>query len=121
MKQRRITDLHELGVVMEVIRVVEEFAKENEVEVIDTVVLQIGELSSMIPRYIYDVYPAAADGTLLENTRLDIEIIPANARCNKCGKVFNAVKNHGVCPGCQGERMELLSGREFNIKEIVCE
>ncbi len=112
--------MHELGVVMEVVRVVEEFARENDVEQIETVVLQIGQISSMIPKYIYDVYPAATFGTLLEDSELEIETIPANARCKSCGQIFNTVENRGICPACQGSRMELLSGREFYIKEIRC-
>ncbi len=112
--------MHELGVVMEVVRVVEDYAKENDVEKIHTVVLQIGQISSMIPKYIYDVYPAATHGTLLEDSKLDIEILPANARCRECGQVFNAVENRGTCPKCQDTGMELLSGREFYIKEIIC-
>ncbi len=112
--------MHELGVVLEVVRVVEEFVKENEVEEVDTIVLQIGELSSMIPKYIYDVYPAAVDGTTLEKAKLDIEIIPGNGRCKDCGTIFNILEHRSTCPKCQGRQFELLSGREFFIKEIVC-
>lgn len=106
--------------VMEVARVVEAFARENEVEEVDTIVLQVGELSSMVPKYIYDVYPAAVDGTMLENTKLDIEIIPGNGKCGECETVFNILENRAVCPNCQSAQFELLSGREFYIKEIVC-
>ena len=112
--------MHELGVVMEVARVVEAFARENEVEEVNTIVLQVGELSSMVPKYIYDVYPATVDGTMLEKTRLDIEIIPGNGRCGECETVFNILENRAVCPNCQSTQFELLSGREFYIKEIVC-
>lgn len=112
--------MHELGVVMEVVRVTEEFARANEVTEIDTVVLQIGQLSSMVPKYIEAVYPAAVDGTLLAGSKLEIEIIPANARCRECQKIFNGVEHHGICPACGENRVELLSGREFNIKEIRC-
>lgn len=112
--------MHELGVVMEVVRVVEKFAHENEVQEIDTIVLQVGEISSMIPKYIEEVYPAAVDGTSLENAKLEIEVIPANGRCENCKTVFHVTESRGVCPDCQGTDVELLSGREFYIKEIVC-
>ncbi|MDZ7543562.1 hydrogenase maturation nickel metallochaperone HypA, partial [Clostridium perfringens] len=41
--------MHELGVVFEVVRTVENFAQRNALTKIDKIVLQIGELSSMIP------------------------------------------------------------------------
>ena len=104
---------------MEVVKTVVSFAMENGIEAIDTVVLQIGELSAMIPKYIEAVYPAAADGTLLQNTKLRIDIIPGNGKCRKCGKVFNLIENNGACPKCCSKQLELLSGKEFLIKEIL--
>jgi len=111
--------LHELGVVIEVVKTVENFAKKNEVTQIDTLVLQIGELSSMIPRYIQACYPAAIEGTLLQDTKLEIEILPGNAICQKCNKVFNLIENNNKCPNCGSEDWEILCGKEFMIKEII--
>ncbi|MBS4539408.1 hydrogenase maturation nickel metallochaperone HypA [Clostridium sp. D2Q-11] len=111
--------MHELGVVIKVVKTVEDFAKKNGVKKIDTLVLQIGELSSMIPRYIEACYPAAVDGTLMQDTKLKIEILPGNGRCNNCYKVFNLIKSHSQCPNCSSDEWELLSGKEFLIKEII--
>lgn len=98
----------------------ETFAQENNVEKIDTLVLQIGELSSMIPEYIHKLYPIAVEGTTLVNSKLEIEIIPGNGRCRVCHQVFNLLRANGTCPGCGGKTFEFLSGKEFFIKEIVC-
>ncbi|MDR0852229.1 MAG: hydrogenase maturation nickel metallochaperone HypA [Clostridiales Family XIII bacterium] len=111
--------MHELSIMLEIVKTVEQSAAENEVSNIETLVLQIGELSSMIPKFIEEVYPAAVTGTILEGTKLEIEMLPAIARCNACGKTFNAVAYKGICPECGGKELKLLSGREFNIKEIV--
>jgi hydrogenase nickel incorporation protein HypA/HybF len=111
--------LHELSVVFEVVKTVEKFVKSNNLVKVDKVVLQIGELSSMIPKYVEACYPAAVDGTILENTKLEIEILPGNALCKNCDKVFNLIKNNKICPNCQSDSWELLGGREFLIKEIV--
>ena len=111
--------MHELGVLIEVIRSVEDFARKNELTKIDSLVLQIGELSSMIPQYIEACYPAAADGTLLQETKLVIEILPGNAICKQCQKVFNLLQNKDRCPGCGRGDWELLSGKEFIIKEVI--
>lgn len=111
--------MHELGVVIKVVETVEEFAKANHVSKIDSLVLQVGELSSMIPRYIEACYPAAVEGTMLEDTRLQIEIIPGNGLCKHCKKVFNLLQNKNQCNHCGSEEWEILSGKEFMIKEIV--
>ena len=111
--------MHEVGVLIEVVNKVEDIAKLNGLTKIDTLVLQIGELSSMIPRYIEACYPAAVDGTLLQDTKLKIEILPGNGICKKCKKVFNLMLHNGTCPDCKGEDWELISGKEFMIKEII--
>jgi len=114
--------MHELGVVMEVVKTVEEYASSEGLGRVSAVVLQIGELSSMIPRYVEACYPAACDGTTLEGSVLKIEILPANGRCTGCGRIYNVPGNDGVCPFCGARDREMLGGREFLIKEIeLCE
>lgn len=101
------------------VKTVENFAKKNGVTKIQTLVLQIGELSSMIPKYIEACYPAAVDGTILQETKLEIEVLPGNAICKKCSKVFNLIENNNACQKCGSKQWEILSGKEFMIKEIV--
>lgn len=111
--------MHEVGVMIEVVKTVENFARKNDLTKIDTLVLQIGELSSIIPRYIEACYPAAVDGTMLQDTKLQIEILPGNGICKKCNKVFNLIENNNICPECGSKDWEILCGKEFMIKEVI--
>lgn len=110
--------MHELGIMFHVVKKVEAVARENGLTKIEALVLQVGELASVVPQYIHACYPAAVDGTLLESTRLEIETLPANGLCQGCKKVYNVVENRRKCPFCGSGDFELISGREFNIKEI---
>ena len=114
-----MNQLHELGIVIKVVKTVEAFARKNGVTQIETLVLQVGALASVIPRYVENCFPMAVKGTILEDTNLKIEVLPANARCRACEKVFNVLKHKSVCPCCNGEKVEMISGNEFMIKEIV--
>ena len=109
--------MNELGIMIEVVKQVEEAARENQAEKVEKIVLQIGEIASVIPHYVEAVFPAAVYNTMLEDTILEIEIIPANGRCLKCGKVFSLVTQNGICT-CGSEDFEELTGREFILKEI---
>ncbi len=111
--------MHELGIVFEVVKKVKIFAEQNGVTKIDTVVLQIGELSSIVPHYIEECYPAAVDGTSMQDTKLKIEILPGNGLCKNCNKIYNLLENKSICPHCGSRDFELLSGKEFVIKEII--
>lgn len=111
--------MHELGIMFNIVRSVEKFATENGVTQVETLVLQVGELSPVVPQYIEACYPAAVDGTLLQETKLRIEIIPGNARCSHCSTIFNLLQHRDACPTCAATDWEVLSGKEFMIKEIV--
>lgn len=112
--------MHELGVLLEVVKEVSFIAQENQVDRIDKLVLQVGELCSMIPKYMQKIYPMAVVDTVLQDSVLEIEIIPGNGLCKNCGAVFNLIKNKGICCSCHSKDFELLSGKEFIIKEIAC-
>lgn len=111
--------MHELGIVYEVIKIVDAFVKENEITHVDKIVLEIGQLSQAIPRFIEECFPAAVDETDYEDTRLEIVIMPANGKCQGCHEVFNIVEHRRVCPSCGINEYEMISGDEFNIKEVV--
>ena len=111
--------MHELGVVIEVVKQVEEFAGENNIRQIKTLVLQVGELCSMVPKYIEDVYPIAVEQTILKDTELKIETAPGMVRCEDCGFGYNVIQNDHKCPRCKSAKWEVISGTEFLIKEII--
>ena len=111
--------MHELGVLLRIADQVLEVVREEGLSEVEAVVLEVGAMSSIVPEYLTYFYPAAVEGTVLEKAELRIERLPAVGRCRGCGEAFDIVRHRGVCPGCGGKDPELLSGREFNIKEIV--
>lgn len=110
--------MHELGIVYEVIKVVDRFMVENNLEKADKIILEVGQLCQAIPRFIQECYPAAVNETAYEDTELEIIELPAIAKCRECGKEYNVIEHRKVCPGCRGENYSLISGQEFNIKEV---
>lgn len=111
--------MHELGIVYEVIKIVDKFSVENNITKVQKIVLEIGELSQSIPRFIEECYPAAVNDTPYEETELEIVVLLANGRCKACNEVYSIIKNKKICPKCNGEKYEIISGEEFNIKEII--
>lgn len=110
--------MHELGVIINVVQTVEQFAKENNLTVIEELTLQVGELSSMVPHYIEELYPIAVDKTLLKDTKLNIEILPGIGQCNECKYHFNLKKHDNVCPTCKSEDWTVMTGTDFLIKDV---
>ena len=112
--------MHELSVLIEVVRVVEELAEEQKIEKVGAIVLQIGELSSVVPLFMQEYFPMVVENKpVFKDTKLEIEMIPGMAKCQKCETVFNVVENKGYCPKCRSFDKDLLCGQEFLIKEIA--
>jgi hydrogenase nickel incorporation protein HypA/HybF len=111
--------MHELGVVFYVIRDVKKAAEENQVEKVNAVTLEIGQVSGVVHDYLIDCWNwAAAREPILAGAELRIEEIPAVTYCEDCGREYGTVEYGKICPCCQSEHTYLLRGREFNIKEI---
>ena len=110
--------MHEIGIVRSMCKTVMDYARENNVKQIDEIVCEIGELSLVVPEYVTKLYPVVAEGTPLEKTKLVIEMVPGMAECDDCDEIFNVVANEGYCPNCGSFEKTVLSGLDFNIKEI---
>ena len=113
--------MHELGIVFYIIRDVKKVAEENGVSHVSAVVMNIGEVSTVIPDYLTDCWRWAADKEdLLRGCELKVNIIPAVTRCEDCGEEYETVRYGKACPHCHGDNTFLVCGNEVEIKEIEC-
>jgi len=111
--------MHELGVVFKVIDHVQEVAKENNVEHVNAVVLEIGTVSGIVELYLRDVWHWAVEKhENMKGCHLRVEYIEAITYCEDCHQQYDTIKYAKVCPHCGSEHTFLLQGNEFNIKEI---
>lgn len=81
--------MHELGVVFHCIKEVNKIAEENGVKKINSVTVEIGEVSTVLP-YLFE----------------------------DCLKDYPTVKYGKICPHCGSEHTYLLRGNELTIKQI---
>lgn len=110
--------MHEMGIMSAMLNTLDGILKEEEVNSVNRIVMQIGEISGVIPHYIEECYQAVAYGTKYENTKLEIEVIPGIVRCEDCKEEFNGMRYDLHCPSCKGEHLTALTGRELMIKEV---
>ena len=111
--------MHEIGLLRQLVRTVTAFAAEHSIPAVAEVTVDCGELSLVIPEYLQELYPVATKGSVLEGTRLNINIIPGLAECDACDEIFNVIECRGTCPNCGSFEKTVLSGKEFSIREIV--
>ena len=111
--------MHELGTVFYVIKEVEKLCDENGLTVVGSVTLEIGEVSGIIPEYIVDCWNwAIKDTKYLKTAELKVEKLEAVTFCEDCKQTYPTVKYAKICPYCGSEHTFLVTGNEYNIKEI---
>ena len=114
--------MHELGIVFTIIKEIEDVCDQNDVKQVNKVVLEIGEVSTVVPKYLIDVWKWAVynRSKYMHGCELQIDRIEAITFCNSCQNTYNTLEYGKKCPYCQSEDTYLLKGNEVNIKQIEC-
>ena len=111
--------MHELGVVFHIIDDLKEVGQENNLTQIQSVTIQLGTVSSVIPDYLTDCWKWAVERTeLLKGAKLLIEPIEAVTFCEDCKQTYDTITHGKTCPNCGSGNTYLVQGNEFMIKEI---
>lgn len=68
--------MHELGVLRQIIKTVNNVAKENRIKKIKHITIEVGEISGVVPYYLKKLYPVAIDAfPMLKKAELRIQMI----------------------------------------------
>lgn len=111
--------MHELGVTFHVVDHVVSIAHKNNIPKVDRVIIELGEVSTVVPDLLIDCWNwARKKHPELENCELKVEIVKAITFCSNCSKEYSTVEHGKICPFCGSENTYLLKGNEFNIKQI---
>ncbi len=112
--------MHELGIVFHIVDSLESVAQENGLDSIQSVTVEVGEVSAVIPEYLMDCWNwAVKKKALLQGCEMLVETIPAVTHCDGCGQDYPTVAHGRTCPHCGSEKTWLITGNEINIKEIA--
>ncbi len=110
--------MHELPVVLDIVRVMDEEAKKRSLKKITQINLVIGELSSIIGESVQMYFEVVAENSVCENAKLHFENRPAMLKCKECDLEFPHGKDF-TCPECGGDAVLLRdTGREFYIRSF---
>lgn len=112
--------MHEIGALTEAVKMAQAAAEENGVERIAAVLLEVGELSGILPVFLEKYYPIVIEGNeLFRDSQLQIEQVPGRGMCLDCQSVYNVMRFEGACPKCGSRAKTILSGQDFVLKSIT--
>lgn len=114
--------MHELGIVVEVVKQIEKLAKQNDVEKVTELTLEVGEVSGVVKEYFEDAFKwFIKKSEYMKECVLKYVPIAGISYCEDCKKTYPTTKYGKQCPYCNSLRTYLVSGKEVFIKDIKVE
>ena len=121
--------MHELSVISALIDELLRRLEGHDILRVDSVTIQVGELTFLSEESLKFGYETLSEGTALAGSKLKIERLPANIQCERCGYKGPFDKSGAdphlhfllpsfECPKCKAPDVRLVSGRETILTHI---
>lgn len=112
--------MHELGIAFHIIKEVDAIAEKKNIPLVKKVTLEVGEVSSVVPSYLNDVWVWACKNRSkhMDGCKLEIIVLKGISYCKKCQKTYDTVPQGRKCPYCGSDDTYLVTGDEVNIQSI---
>jgi hydrogenase nickel incorporation protein HypA/HybF len=113
--------MHELSLIVSVLRIVEEQAVAEHFQRVISVCLGVGELTNVEIEALVFCFGIARRGSVAHNARLSIQTISGEAWCEKCKKSVHIALRTDPCPCCGTWGLSVTDGDQITIKELEVE
>jgi hydrogenase nickel incorporation protein HypA/HybF len=111
--------MHELSIACNLVEIADSAARDAGAARVDVVHLRLGLFSGVVKEALLFSYDIVTQGTLLENSRLEIEDVPLAVFCPVCmeEKVLSGVQLF-QCPTCGTPTSDIRRGKEIEIVSV---
>jgi hydrogenase nickel incorporation protein HypA/HybF len=100
---------------------IEESLKKETFNSVNAINIKIGKISGIDPSSFDFCFESSIKGTILEGSKLNIDVIPYKIKCNKCSKEEILDDFSHVCPSCLSTDIKILTGQELKIINLEVE
>jgi len=95
-------------------------AEENGAQKVKRLTVDVGEMTGILPKYLFHYFPEASKGTLCEGAELVVNEIEILVTCASCGQDYHPdISNDRCCPFCKGTAGKIKRGRELMVSDIA--
>jgi hydrogenase nickel incorporation protein HypA/HybF len=111
--------MHEVSIAETLIEVAVENCLKQGGKRIDSIRVQVGRATGIMPDALLFAFDAIKIGTIAEKATLTIDEIPVSGTCLNCNKKFEVDEAYVItCPNCGSLSIQIETGRELNIYEM---
>ncbi|CEA14840.1 MULTISPECIES: hydrogenase maturation nickel metallochaperone HypA [Methanobacterium] len=120
--------MHELSMAQAIVDTVLDAAEKNNATEVVEVTIEVGMLTMLNPEQLKFLLDVIVEDTLLADAEIIIEDVPVEIDCRSCdytGLANTDGSDHYLsivkCPQCDERNVEILTGKECNVKTIKIE
>ena len=96
--------------------------EQDGIKKVNKIVVDVGEMSGVIPYYLHKYYPDVVKNTQLEHAQLITNDIKVEIECEECKTIYHPEKIYSYkCPKCGERKGNLIRGKGIQIKNIEIE
>ncbi len=113
--------MHELPITKNIFEIVLKHTEKNNVEKVKFINLEIGALSDLQSEWIQRYFDQLSKDSVVEGAQLKITRVPAIFKCIDCKQSFeinSLLTDNLKCTHCKSKAVNLVSGREYNVKSM---
>lgn len=110
--------MHEMTIVSNILNIVLETGKENNLSVINRIKIKVGKQHHLAPDLMKYAFDFLKKGTIAAPAVLEVEKVPVSLSCRNCSRSFTVQDSNYICPSCGSVQWEMVSGRELTIETI---
>ena len=110
--------MHELSIIENIVEIILAELPKHNIQKVESISLRIGKMRQIVPEALQFGFECVSKNTPLEGAELIVENVPIKGHCFNCNHEFilkNWLEN---CPNCQESKVEIISGKELEIKEF---
>ncbi|MDJ0649385.1 MAG: hydrogenase maturation nickel metallochaperone HypA [Xenococcaceae cyanobacterium MO_188.B19] len=111
--------MHEVSMMQNTLDIAIAQAQQKGATKIESLTMNIGELSGVIPEALEFAFEVLIPGTIAENASLEIKTIPVVCHCQKCDRNFQPDNYIYECPECEEISTNIIKGRELELAHLV--
>ena len=111
--------MHELSLCENLLDQVIKIAQQHQAKNIESITLNLGPLAGVEPLLLDNAFKILKIDTVVANAQLIINSTPIIIKCQQCGEQSSATNNYLVCPSCQSNDTQLISGDELTLASVA--
>jgi len=110
--------MHELSIVMGILKIAETETKKSGAKKVELIELEIGTLAGIEFDALDFVWSAAVKGSVLEFAEKKINTIKGKGKCLDCNTTFDINFIYDPCPNCNSFLKGIIQGKELRVKAL---